>query len=463
MQLAISTGKIPVAARREGVESSQICPKCGRVIVPRSQATLGLHGSQGPPSPQVQIFCRCSARPRRYWLHSRETILLLCVLGLIVAFGITGFAARLYHGRRAELARSWMDRGNAELKAGHAVAALSDFRAALVYAQREFSPEQQQQFELDFVQALIADGNREEARSYLLDMYERAPGNSRVNLELARMAAQMGDDADAKRYYNGAIYGVWDENPDDVLRCRMDTRLELYRYLMDRGEKAEAQSVLLATATATPPDPALHAQVGQLMLQAGQPQAALDEFARALRLGPRNYEALAGAGEAYFQLGNDQQAVRYLESAVREAAQPKRRPGQVADSAAREAQEAQVMHDLAIAEASLALNPHAPGLDPAERARRAVRAYDAGFARIKACASEHGIALPRPSLNLTPYTRAASDELAEAALARHIEQLDSLMEFAYQMESAATQNCGPPADPTNVAIVRIGGKTQPAP
>ena len=458
---------MPGPPGRQGVDSSQICPKCGRVILYGSQAALGLHGSQGTLGPEGQLVCRCSARSRRYWLHSRETILLLCVLGLIVAFAITGFAARLYHGRRAQLARSWTDRGNAELKAGHAAAALSDFRAALVYAHREFSPEEQERFELDFVQALLAAGDRDEARSYLLDMYERAPGNSRVNLELARMAAQMVDDADAKRYYNGAIYGVWDENPDDVLRSRLDTRLELYRYLTDRGEKAEAQSVLLATAAAVPPDPALHVQVGQLMLQAGQPQAALDEFKRALRLGPRDYEALAGAGQAYFQLGNDQQAVRFLESATREVSQQKRRPGQKtdqqADSAARESEKARVFHDLAIAEAALALNPHAPGLDPMERARRAVRAYDTAMARIRACASEHGIAIPRPSVNLTPFTRAATDELAEAALARRIERLDQLMEFVYQMEATATQNCGPPVDPTNVAIVRIGGRTRATP
>ena len=464
------------------MESSQICPKCGRVIVYGAQGPPGLHGSQGTTiphasqgtlGPEGQIVCRCSARPRRYWLHSRETVLLLCVLGLVLAFAITGFAARLYHGRRAELARSWFDRGNAELKAGRAAAALSDFRTALIYAQHELPPEQQQRYELNFVQALTATGNTGEARAYLLDMWERGPGDSRINLQLARLAAQGGNDADAKRYYNGAIYGVWDESPDDVLRSRMDSRLELYRYLMDRGEKTEAQSVLLATAAAIPPDPALHAQVGQLMLQAGQPQAALDEFQRALRLDSRNYEALAGAGESYFQLGNDRQAVRYLESATRDAAQQKRRPGQQTDShvredqvredQVREAEEAQVTQDLAIAENSLALNPHAPGLDPMERAHRAVRSYDAAMTRIRSCASEHGIALPQAGVNLTLFTRAASDELAEAALARHIDQLDPLMEFVYQMESAATQNCGPPSDPANAAIARIGAKTQVSP
>src|SRR5579872_6333350 len=112
--------------RRDRVESSRICPKCGRSI------------------PEGKITCRCS-RPRRYWLHSRETILLLSVVGLVVAFAITGFAARLYHGRRADLARSWFDRGNAEVKAGHAAQAVSDLRTALVYAQHELPAEQQQE------------------------------------------------------------------------------------------------------------------------------------------------------------------------------------------------------------------------------------------------------------------------------------------------------------------------------
>jgi tetratricopeptide (TPR) repeat protein len=427
------------------VGSPQICSRCGRVI------------------PSGQIVCRCLARPRRYWLHSRETILLLCVVGLVIAFALTGFAARMYHGRRAELARSWFDRGHAELKAGRPAQALSDFRAALVYAQRELPPDEQQRFELNFVQALLANGDTDEARSYLLDMWERAPGNSEVNLELARMAAAMGDDADAKRYYNGAIYGVWDESADQVLRSRTDTRLELYRYLMDRGEKPEAQAQLLATAASLPPDPALHAKVGQLMLQAGQAQQALDEFERALRLSPRNYEALAGAGEAEFQLGHDQQTVRYLESAIREAAQQKRRPGsQTTDAADREAEEAQVTRDLAIAQETLALNAHAPGLDPMERAHRAVRAYDAALTRIRSCAGEHGFASPAPNRTLTPFTRAASDALAEAALARQIEQLDSLMEFVFKMEFTATENCGPPSDPTNIAILRLS-KTQVSP
>ncbi len=438
------------------MESSRVCPKCGRVIL------SGLPGPQGAQGPEGKIVCRCS-RPRRYWLHSRETILLLSVAGLVIAFAITGFAARLYHGRRAELARSWFDRGNAELKAGHATQAVSDLRTALVYAQHELPPEQQQDYQLKLAEALLPTGNDDEAKSYLLDLWERAPGDSRANLELARLAANMGEDADAKRYYNGAIYGVWDESAEDVLRSRMDTRLEFFRYLTSRGETTQAQGVLLATAAETPPDPALHAEVGRLMLQSGQPQQAVEQFALALKLDPHDYEALAGMGEGYFALGNDRDAARYLESAAREDAQRKRHPGEATETTARETEEAQVTQDLAIAQATLALDPHRPGLEAMERAARAIRAYHAAEMRIRSCASERGIALPQPGASLTPFTHAASDDLAEAALARRIDQLDPFMEFVFQMESAATENCGPPADPTNAAIARVGARTQAHP
>jgi hypothetical protein len=129
--------------------------------------------------------------------------LLLSVIGLVIVFGFTGFAARLYHGRRAELARSWFDRGNAQLKAGRAAAALSDFRAALVYAQRELSPEEQQRYKLGFVRALIATGSGDEARSYLLGdqraRHLKVIGIVRENA-LEIMSVPVGDPLARKRF-----------------------------------------------------------------------------------------------------------------------------------------------------------------------------------------------------------------------------------------------------------------------
>ena len=58
-----------------------------------------------------------------------------------------------------------------------------------------------------------ATGNDDEAKSvscWTCGSARRETAAS--NLELARLAANTGEDADAKRYYNGAIYGVWDES-----------------------------------------------------------------------------------------------------------------------------------------------------------------------------------------------------------------------------------------------------------
>src|SRR5690242_2487329 len=154
----------------EAALAAQICPRCGRTI---------------PPG---QVVCRCSVKPRRYWLHSRETILLLSVAGLVIAFGVTGFAAKLYHGRRAELARTGCDRGNAELQPGRPAAPLSDFRAGLLCAPRELPPDEQQKCELELDQPLNPRGTRRQARADLVHLWDRAPDNSARNPELARLS-----------------------------------------------------------------------------------------------------------------------------------------------------------------------------------------------------------------------------------------------------------------------------------
>ena len=61
------------------MDSFRICAKCGRDI------------------PAGETACPCSpSQPHRYWLHSRETILLLSFVGLVAAFLVTGTAVRAY-------------------------------------------------------------------------------------------------------------------------------------------------------------------------------------------------------------------------------------------------------------------------------------------------------------------------------------------------------------------------------
>ena len=301
------------------LEPPHNCAKCGRPI---------------PPGVDE---CACSASPRRYWLHSRETILLLSFGGLVLAFLFTGFASRIYHDRRRALAESWFKRGTAELQAAQYGLALNDFQTALIYGRGDVPDEQHQIYELDFSKALAATSHPEEARAYLLDLWERQPGSSEINLELARLAVRASDDMEAKRYYNAAIYGIWEGDASQVATSRRETRLELFHYLIRRNEITSAQSVLMAIAAGLQPDASaeLHTQLGDLMLETGDASAALTQYEQALRIHPSDQAALTGAGLACFAIGDDRGAVRFLGEASREqarSAQTRQNPPEAADS-----------------------------------------------------------------------------------------------------------------------------------
>jgi hypothetical protein len=437
------------------LESPHICGKCGR------------------PIPPEQTECACGLGPRRYWLHSRETILLFSFAGLIVAFLLTGFAARAYHGRRSALARSWFDRGTRDLQAGKSAAALADFQTTLIYARGDVSEAQLQLYELEFSQALAATDHPDEARSYLLDLWERAPGSGKINLDLARLAARAGDDTEAKRYYNDAIYGVWEGDAAHVAASRREARLELFRYLTSHNEMADAQSVLMATTAALQPDAGapLHAQVGNLMLEAGEAQQALGQFEEALRIDSHDRAAAAGAGLAAFALGDDRTAVRYLEEASREP----RESGSGQENAGNaDNSDPRIARELAIAEATLALDPYVPHLDTRERARRAAKSFQAALSRLEECANAQGIPLansnsanpagsqPAPGASTTDdlaelYGRAAKlrNSVGEEDLLRHPQSIDPVMAMVFDMESKVTARCGPPVHPADAALARI--------
>ncbi len=348
----------------------RVCAKCGRVISPDESG------------------CKCTTARRHDWLHSRETILLVTFAALAVAFVATALAARVYHDARRALAESWLQQGSEDLRSNRPSAALSDLQTALIYARQDVPEAQQQAYSLNLAQALVDNHRLDEAHAYLLDLWERTPDSAKLNLELAHLAVGMGDDSEARRYYANAIYGIWDGSSQQVQKNQRDTQLEFCRYLIDRGDQTAAQSVLLAVAASLPPDPALHAQVGGMMLEAGANDPALEQFQEALEADRRNHEALVGAGLASFARGDDRGAVRYLGQASREKPQP----GQTA------ALDLRASRDLSIATADLTLGTFVPGLTTQERARRSEQSYNAAEARLRRLRQELGRRAPKAKL-----------------------------------------------------------------
>lgn len=435
------------------------CPRCGTTIPD------GM-----PECPQ------CGNR----WLlllHSRETVLSLSVLGLIIFFFLTGAIVSNYHQKLQSLGIEWFEAGRDQLERRNPSAALADFRNSLVY-----NPDDTRvQFQL--AEALSAEGRNEEARSYLLGLLASAPSDAPVNLALARIAANTDSEADALRYYHGAIYGIWPSDPESN---RLNARLELCRFLTAEHDSASADSELIALQSEIPRrnSTSLHEQVGNLFMSAGDANRALAEFRRALATPHPRLQSLRGAGLAAYELEDYRTAERYLERAAKEGHDP-----QVADT-------------LATIRLILAWNPEAPGLRDTERRERVRHDLAQAISRAEACAKANGFNLSsaaavdqkttppsnqkstgnqkstnqqqalnagsvnaaltaRPDLT-TQYSEAKSLQagLSDRNLAHHPEIVDEAIDAIFSLESAVTQKCGEPAAGLDRALEVLGKNRQ---
>ena len=341
------------------------------------------------PLPRPGAPCRfCAGQPSASF-HVRPLFLGLVVLLAAAFCAATVFAARFYRAKQRQLGIMWFARGQAALAAGQPQTAIQDFRNALYYSREDPA------CRLRLAQAL-ADANRlPEAQSYLLSLWQDEPGNSTVNLQLARLAARQSRTQSALRYYHGAIYGFWSEG--DAPTLRRQTRLELIHYLLALRDFTQADAELIALTPELPrPSPA-NAQVGELFLQAGDPERALQQFEQALRSNPRQPAALRGAGQAAFQLARYRDAAQYLERAQR--------------LGPRDPQSEEL---LATSRLVLEWNPYAKGINAGARALRIAQAFRQARRRLDQCAARVGISLA-PELSSTSPPRAAVSAPAQSA------------------------------------------------
>ena len=241
---------------------------------------------------------------------SRELVLLLCVLALVVMLALTALFSRLYHKKIHTLADAMFAQGEADEQAGQIKAALTDYRNALAY--NPSNP----LFQFHLATALSAAGRGEEARSYLLNLLSESPGSGEVNLELARIAKTNSSMADAMRYYQGAIYGEW---ADDPIAMRWQVRRELCEFLLSRGAVKQAAPEVIALEENIPAgDLARLKIVGQLLPRTQQWARALDVYHALLAADPNDDESLAGAAQAAFELGQYVTAMQYFDRLPRE-------------------------------------------------------------------------------------------------------------------------------------------------
>jgi tetratricopeptide (TPR) repeat protein len=347
-----------------------------------------------------------------------ETIVFagVCCLVVILSF-VAVVSVNAYNNRVRELSARWAEEGSRQLLQGHSEAAIEDFRNALIYDGR--NPD----YQLHLAQALMRVGRLKEAQAYLLHLWQDQPGSGTINLELARLFAKQNAMDPALRYFHNAIYGVWENDPDE---SRRQVRLELIKFLLDHNHSTQADAELISLLPAMPKTAEAYVQSGSMFLQAGDYPHALEQFRHAVRLDHSNAGGLRGAGTAALNLGDLRQADRYLTEAAQK---------QPAD------QEIKSMLDTVAT--ARRLDPFEFRLLQKERADRVNSDFQAAMQRLSSCTSQKPEAATEIKSKLDEGT-AIQQNLASPVYLSTPEAIESTMAFVFDAEALATRLCGAP-------------------
>lgn len=371
---------------------------------------------------------RCLACDTKHWarfLH-RELLRLLVLAVIVVAAFLTTRAVAADDERlRRRQALVWFELAQQNLDEGRIDEALTALRRAAL-KDRE-NPE----YRLALGRTLAASGRDDQARRLLLALREERPEDAEAALALARLEARVGSADTARRYYEAALAALW--RPEQAAR-RRELRLELIDLLLSRDERARALAQLLEVSANIPGEPAVQTAVGQRFLDAGEPRRALGHFSTALREDARRRDALVGAADAAFALGNFAEARRY----VSRVEDPDVRVAELAETAR------------LVTEG----DPLTARIGAAERRRRLDAALTRAAARLEACAPS------QPSDVQADLTAAAIDATTRAAAVRRrgapLDAIEDGLDLAYRLERRAEMLCPSPDMPLDRALILIG-------
>jgi tetratricopeptide (TPR) repeat protein len=356
---------------------------------------------------------------RLYFRQQPVIFAVLTVLAIVFFLIVTGLS-RMYQSQRQALGTRWFTRGVAELNAKNYLPAVTDFRAALLYSRDNYD------YQLNLAEALIGEGHTGEASAYLLNLWDREPDNGLVNLELARIAANQGKTKEAIRYYHDAVYAAW---PSDQDENRHQARLELIQLLLRIHAYTDAQSELIALSENVGDEPKREELIGELFVQAQDYEHALGAFRITLRTDRHNQAALAGAGNAAFQLQRYQLAERYLQEAVAE--NPK---------------DTQSASLLKTTEMVLHLDPFQRQISASERSRRVMDAFDIAGQRLEECPVQGTGVHPGGGVSgLNDEWNAMKPKITPRELRGNPELVDSAMDLVFRIERQSTLVCGTPS------------------
>jgi tetratricopeptide (TPR) repeat protein len=363
-------------------------------------------------------------RQQKQRLILRDSVALLSLFAITnVLFFITFLLFHSFSVRRESLANRWLTRGEMAMRAGRPQDAIEALRSAQAYAPADA------QLQIKLAQALAAAGRPAEATAYFNTLLESQPGDGMINLQLARLAIQQGDEPLAERRYQAALDGTWEG--DGYLR-RRQVRLELARYLIGQKRDDQARAQLLIAAGNAPDTANIEIAISTLLESAHDNADALQYFEKALEHSPVQLAALEGASRAAFAMGRFQLARGFLERTLNH-------PDLENKPEAEQVLYRKMMTDSA---RILALYP-GDNLSVRERAQRILNNKKIAQKRFAACLADK-------SKNHSSLQPLISDwqQIPSAATLIQLEQNPELeqriMQLVYKTEQVTSEQCGPP-------------------
>jgi tetratricopeptide (TPR) repeat protein len=353
----------------------------------------------------------------------------------IVAFAGVTRLVNLYGEQQKALARRLHTKGLEDQKGGRSDLAIEDFRTALSYDRANF------QYQLSLARALRDTGRTEEAESYLINLWERAPQDGFVNLALGRLAARQDSVDKAIQYYHNAAYGVW---PSNAEVNRRNAQLELIDFLLRKGARPQAEAELISVAANLPAELNLRIRIGQQFAQLGKYERALPMYESALQLDRNSSVALEGAGSAAFQVGRYGVARDYLHRALENGPQ---------NIESKDLLETSTL--------LLQMDPYVRHLPSRERIRRLTSAFNLAMQRLDSCMSAKADLSGNSRLtSLKSQGQQMSGKLEHLTSAEG-ETSDSAMDLISQIEQETERECGP-ATASDRALLLLAGSREGA-
>lgn len=348
----------------------------------------------------------------------RHRIFLLAVLTLLT-FGVFVFTRRVaaWEGRlEAGIAAIWYEQGEQLITSGKIEQAIQAFRRATAEAGGN------QQYRLALANALAAGNHDAEAQQLLLQLRETNPENVEINVYLARLAANQGKTEEAIHYYQNALYGRWTGDHGDEGRRKL--RMELIGFLLKHQQRELAASELLILEARIPDDVPSHLMVANQFVEAGDLRRAFNNYAAAAKLDSHSVDALRGAGETAFQLGDYGKAVDYLRSALE------------IDPGSEKTRQL-----LTLAELVRADDPLEPHLSVPERKARLQEDFDRSLRRLQGCLEQTA---DSKAVEQMQSLRIEGDTV-RLKLTQNPKDFDTVRSGAaviFRMEEAASATCG---------------------